>query len=88
MQREGRLPALDNVRPLYDNLALAVALAPVVLVFPTPITAPMAVYIALRRWRSPGSLVPRTKVRFWLALLLALAQIVAWCWLLVYSVIR
>jgi hypothetical protein len=86
MQREGRLPVLDNTRPLYDNLALAVAVAPALLVFPSPITAPMAVYIALRRWRTPGSLLPRTKIRFWLALLLALAQIVAWCWLLVYAV--
>jgi hypothetical protein len=88
MQREGRLAVLDTTRPLYDNLALAVAIAPALLIFPSPITAPMAVYIALRRWRSPGSLLPRTKIRFWLALLLALAQIVTWCWLLTYSVIR
>ncbi|MDP8981033.1 MAG: hypothetical protein M3O35_10625 [Acidobacteriota bacterium] len=88
MQREGRLPVLDTKRPLYDNLALAVAIAPALLVFPTAITAPMAVYIAVRRWRAPGSLLPRTKIRFWLALLLAAAQIAAWCWLLAYAVIR
>jgi len=70
---------LDNVegsRTMYDAIALALAALPVLFVWPVVFTAPAALYITVRRWREPGSLLPRTRIRFILAGLLALAEIV------------
>ena len=44
----------------------------------TLLTAPLTVMLVIYGWRKPGSLVQRTRVRFVLALLLAVAQIGAW----------
>ncbi|MCX7824788.1 MAG: hypothetical protein N2689_04450 [Verrucomicrobiae bacterium] len=73
-------PTLDNHRTLYDGVALALADLPVFLcLFATFITAPMAIYVAVRYWNAPGSLVRRAqKPRFVLAILLSVAQLVVW----------
>jgi hypothetical protein len=63
---------------LYDSLALTLALVPLLLWPFTLITAPAALFIAIRYWRAPGSVVQRTKVRLILAMFVALAQIVGW----------
>ena len=77
---------IDNRRTLYDGLALTLALAPL-LIWPfTLITAPAALYVVFRYWRAPLSILPRTRVRFVIAGLLALAQIGGWA-LLFYFVI-
>jgi hypothetical protein len=77
---------LASSRFLYDSLALALAVWPVILfplIFFTFITAPAAIYVTLRYWGTPGSVVPRSKYRFVLAFLLAVAQLVAWVVLIV-----
>ena len=77
-QKKGKLSNLDNRRVLYDSLALTLALVPL-LVWPfTLITAPAALFIAVRYWRAPSSVVQRTKIRLILAMFFALAQIVGW----------
>ena len=77
-QKKGKLSNLDNRRVLYDSLALTLALLPL-LVWPfTLITAPAALFIAIRYWRAPGSLVQRTKIRLILAMFFALAQMAGW----------
>lgn len=75
---KGKLEALTSHRVLYDNVALALAVYPVLLVFVTCITAPAAIYVAVRHWNSPSSVVRRTKVRHVLAILIAAAQIAGW----------
>jgi len=45
------------------------------------ITAPAALYLTVRHWRTPLSIFPRTKIRFIIAFLLAAAQLVGWCYL-------
>ncbi len=77
-QKKGRLSNLDNRRVLYDSLALTLALAPLLLWPFTLITAPAALFVALRYWRAPGSVVHRTKIRLILAMVLALVQIAGW----------
>jgi len=78
--KKEQLPTLDNHRMLYDGTALALAVLPVFLcIFITFITAPMAIYVAVRYWNAPGSLVRRTqKPRFVFAILLSVAQLVVW----------
>jgi hypothetical protein len=81
-----QLPSLEKERFLYDNLALALAAWPII-IFPfilfTIITAPAAIYVVLRFWGSTHSLLPRTRYRFVLALLIALAELVGWVTLIV-----
>ena len=80
-RKKGRLSNLDNRRTLYDSLALSLVLLPMVLLFVWPlslVTAPAALFVAVRYWKAPGSLLRRSKIRFVLAMLLALIQIVAW----------
>ncbi len=79
-QKKGKLSNLDNRRVLYDSLALTLALTPLtVILWPfSLLTAPAALFVAIRFWRAPGSVVQRTKIRLILALFLALAQIVGW----------
>jgi hypothetical protein len=87
-RQKGQLSALDPRRPLYDNMVLAVAILPAPLLVPTIISAPMSLYMALRYWRAPSSILPRTKIRFWIAALLAFLQIGLWVWLVAYLIYR
>jgi hypothetical protein len=77
-KKKGKLKQLENRRTLYDSLALAVAVYPMVLVWPSIIGAPITLYIAIRYWKAPSSVVPRTKWRFVLAIIIALLQIGGW----------
>jgi DNA-directed RNA polymerase subunit RPC12/RpoP len=70
-----KLENVESRRTMYDSIALALATLPALLFWPVVFTAPAALYVVVRRWREPGSLVPRTKVRFVLAALFALAEI-------------
>ena len=85
-RQKGQLAALDARRPLHDNMVLALATGPALLFWPIVISAPMALYMSIRYWRAPSSLVPRTKIRFWIASLLALLQIVVCVWLVVFLI--
>jgi hypothetical protein len=69
---------LENHRNLYDAIALYVALLPILFFPVTLVTAPMAIYLVIRHWSSPGSLVPRTRIRFVAAALIALVQLTGW----------
>lgn len=77
-KKKGKLRQLQNRRTLYDSLALAVALYPMLLVWPSILGAPVALYIAIRYWNAPSSLVARGKWRFIVAIILALLQIGGW----------
>jgi hypothetical protein len=85
---KGQLAQLDPSRTLYDNLALMLAILPVLLVFTTIITAPITLYVVARYWRAPSSILPRTKIRFYIAALLATIQIGAWIWLVLFMIYR
>ena len=70
-----KMQHLESSRTMHDSVALALATVPALLVWPTIITAPMAIYWTIRHWNSPRSVVPRTRIRFYFAILFALAQI-------------
>ena len=73
-------------RTLWDSVALSLATYPMLIFYLTIFTAPAAIFVGLRHWRSPRSLVPRTRGRFVVALLLATAQVVGWVVLFGYFV--
>ena len=71
----------DNHRVMHDSIALSIATVPF-FVWPftvlTFITAPVAVYYGLRHWKSPLGILPRSKVRFVLAILFGVVLSLAW----------
>lgn len=74
----GKIKRLDNQRVRYDSIALALALAPLIIFYFTIITAPMTLFIAIRYWNAPRSLVRRSRIRYVLAILIALLEIGGW----------
>ncbi len=75
--QKGRLQTLESRRVLYDDIACSLAVWPLVpfFWFFIPLTAPAALFLAIRHWRTPTSMVPRSKTRFVVAIALASLQI-------------
>lgn len=77
-RKKGRLQQLENRRTLYDNLALATAVYPLIFIWTTLIGAPIALYLSIRYWNAPSSVIPRSKWRFIVAIVIALAELGTW----------
>ena len=73
-----KIKNLENQRTCYDTIALMVATASLCIIWFTIFTAPMVIYLTIRHWKTPSSIIPRTKIRFILAFSLAGAQIAGW----------
>jgi hypothetical protein len=82
-----KLENVETRRTMYDTMALAFATLPALLIWPAIVGAPAALYIVFRRWNAPRSIVPRTRIRFYLAVLFALGEIVGVV-LLIWAVVR
>ena len=94
-KQKGKIINLEHHRVLYDSTALILAVVPLLflvtvifsmMVFFTVFTAPTAIYLAIRHWNSPTSIVRRTKVRFILAIALSSIQILAGTMGIVYLI--
>lgn len=79
---EGSLELLVTRRTLYDGIALSLSFLPLLIPFITLLTAPMAIYVVVRYWNRPGSILPRTRFRFALAAFFALLQVAGWSFFL------
>jgi hypothetical protein len=79
---------LENRRVLYDDIAVALSIIPLIFFWPTIVTAPASIYISLRHWKSTTSIIPRTKVRFIFAILISLLQVTAWGLVISYLATR
>jgi hypothetical protein len=75
---------LERGRTLYDSMALMAATLPALTVWFSIFGGPVAVYIAIRYWKRPTSIVRRYPWRKWLALALGLAETGGWGWLFTY----
>ena len=73
-----KIKSLENQRTCYDTLALLVATVSILIYWFTIFTAPFVIYLTVRHWNSPSSIIPRTKIRFVLAFLIASLQIAGW----------
>jgi len=87
-RKKGRIVNLDRHRVLHDGVALRLALFPMITVWLTIVTAPIAIYLSIRHWNSPMSAIGRTKVRFILAIVISGFQILAWTAGLIYFISR
>lgn len=73
-----KIKNLENHRIRYGKIALFVALIPMLLIWPTLVSAPIVVFMVIRYWNAPRSIIPRTRIRFVLAFGIACLQIGAW----------
>jgi hypothetical protein len=82
-----KIKSLENQRTLYDSIALTLAIAPIFTIYFTLITAPMSLYVAIRHWNAPRSIVHPTRARSILAIIIASLQVVGWVsiFILLYS---
>lgn len=75
-RKKGNVAELETNRVMYDSAALVLAFG-AFLIWPIAVvTAPTAIVLAVLSWRRPGSLVPRTRLRSYIAILVAILQLV------------
>ena len=79
---------VENSRTLYDSVALTVAVAPLLLWPFTALSAPIALFLGVRYWNRPLSLVRRWRWRSVLAILIALGEIAGWVWGTAYFLLK
>ncbi len=80
-RQKGKLERLENRRVLYDEIAVSLALYPIlifIVFYVSILTAPIALYISIRYWNAPSSIVARSKIRFVVAIVIASLQLLAW----------
>jgi len=65
-------------RTLYDNMAMGMAVFPMLAIWPTLVSAPLTWVVALKYWKSPISLVRRSRWRFPVALVISGLQMAGW----------
>jgi len=78
--RKKKIDVLENQRILYDNIALFLAVLPFTFIFwfLSFLSAPAALFIVIRYWKAPSSLIHRSKIRFVAAFVLAGFQMAVW----------
>lgn len=84
---KNKMKNLENRRVLYDDVALSIAILPMIIFYFTFITAPISLFVAIRHWNSPSSIIPRTRFRAVLAMVISTLQIIGWG-VLVYIIVR
>lgn len=80
-KQKGKIKNLENQRTLYGNIALSLAIYPVVLlvgIYFMFLTAPLAIYVALRYWKAPVSIVGGGRARHVLAIIIGVVELVGW----------
>jgi hypothetical protein len=91
-KKKGGLSALSTRRTLHDDLAISLALLPLLIPFLgwlcTIATAPLAIWISIRHWKTPCSIVPRSHIRYVLAIAFGLLQLIGWMIVLILIVKR
>jgi hypothetical protein len=77
-KKKRKIRNLENNRVLYDSIALYIAVIPMIFIWPTILTAPASIFYSIRHWKSPSGIIPRSKSRFVIALLVAGLQVGGW----------
>lgn len=83
---KGKMQQIESSRTLHDSIALSLAIIPGLMIWPIVISAPLSIYWTVRHWNSPRSVLPRTRVRFYFAVGIALCQL-AFVGVLIYSLV-
>jgi hypothetical protein len=85
---QARTAIVDEPRTLFDSIALTLPLASLIVMWPVTIAAaPASLVISITKWKQPLSLVRQSRWRFVVAILISLAEILAWIGIVVAIVI-
>jgi hypothetical protein len=87
-QKKAKFKDLENTRMLWDRLALAAAVLPLLFVWTSIIGAPVALYLVLRYRKTPCSITGKSSLYFVVAAILAVLEIAAWVTALVFFLTR
>jgi len=82
-KRKPSAATLDTQRTLWDQIALSVAVLPMLIFYVTLVTAPIAIILGIRHWNTPGSLVRSSRWRFVVAIGIGALQLVGMALLIV-----
>jgi len=88
-RRQKDQDGLVNHAPLFDNVALILVTLPIVSVmfgFLTILSAPVSLFLALVYWSRQWSLLPRSRLRFVIAIILAILLMAGWAVLVHYLI--
>jgi hypothetical protein len=77
-KRKGKIKSIEDSRVRYDSMALLLAVVPMIVFYLTFITAPVALFIAIRRWNAPRSMVHNATAGFVTAMVIATLQLIGW----------
>lgn len=80
-KKRGKITSLENHRTLYDSMALTLAVLPILTIFGSCfviVTSPVAIYLAIRHWNTPTSVVRRSKWRFVAAIIFGALSLLIW----------
>lgn len=77
------IPRLESTRLLHGRIAFSLATLPLLVFYFTLLTAPAAIFVAIRYWKAPGSLVRPSRRRHVAAIVLGLAQLAGWAFVFV-----
>jgi hypothetical protein len=71
-KKKGKLTTLEDRRTRYDNVAMALAIGSFFFPYLFFLLPPASIYVAIRYWTRPGSLLGVSHARFVIAILVAL----------------
>jgi hypothetical protein len=83
-QKKAKFKDLENTRVLWDQMALAVAVLPILFVWTSIIGAPVALYLVWRARKEPCSLTGKSNMTLIVAGTLAVLEIAGWTLLLAF----
>jgi len=87
MRKQRDEAGLVQYAALFDNVALFLVTAPVIIFFfwfLTIFSAPVSLFLSFYYWSRQWNLLPRSRLRYGLAILLALLLIGLWAFVLYY----
>jgi hypothetical protein len=87
-QKKAKFKDLENTRVLWDRMAVAVAVLPLIFIWTSVIGAPVALYLVIRYRKAPCSITGKSNLDFIVAAVLAVLQIAAWVLLLLFLLTR
>lgn len=76
--KKKKVAALEHARVLHGHVALALAILPLLMWYLTFLTAPAAIYVALRYWKRPQSVTGGTHIPHVFAIIIASLEILGW----------
>jgi hypothetical protein len=87
-QKTGKLKSIESRRVLHDTIALNLSFLSFFVFYVSFITAPLALYLAIKHRNEPTSLLGRSGARRWAAIIISSLQILAWFALILVLVFR